>query len=57
MQEGRNKQMIIDAIEWAINVSEQIACDLIRGMGITSDELNFIGYDKNDFPALHKYTE
>lgn len=42
MKAGRNEQLIINAIEWAINVSEQATCDLIRGMEITSDELNFI---------------
>lgn len=41
----RLEELVINAIEWAIEVSEQTARDLIAGMGITSEELESIGYD------------
>ena len=47
--------LLINAIEWAVNVSEQLTEDLIRATGITSDELSAIGYDKDNFPAMHAW--
>ena len=51
----RYEELLINAIEWAVNVSEQLTEDLIRAMGITSDELSAIGYDKDNFPAMHAW--
>ena len=53
----RYETLIINALEWAINVSEQATCDLIRAMGITSEELSAIGYDEDNFPKMHGYTK
>lgn len=50
---NRYETLLINAIEWAVNVSEQHTKDIIRAMGITSDELSAIGYDKDNFPAMH----
>lgn len=49
----RLEEITINAIEWAIEVGEQTTYDLILGMGITSDELDAIGYDKENFGSLH----
>ncbi len=46
-------EILINAIEWGSNVSETVAYDLIRAIGITSDELETIGYDKQEFPLMH----
>lgn len=51
----RQEELLINAFEWAINVSEQVTHDLIRATGITSDELSAIGYDKKNFPKLHEW--
>lgn len=53
----RLEECVINAIEWAINVSEQVTYDLICGMGITSDELDAIGYDEKNFPKMHEATK
>ena len=50
----RLEDMLIDAFEWAINVSEQVTEDLIRATGITSEELTSIGYDRENFPKMHE---
>lgn len=54
---NRYETLIIFALEWAINVSEQVTCDLIRAMGITSDELSAIGYDEDNFLKMHGYSK
>jgi hypothetical protein len=53
MTKTRLEDLCIAAIEWATEHSEDISHDLIRGMGITSDELEAIGYEKENFPSLH----
>ena len=50
---NRYETLLINAIEWTVNVSEQHTKDIIRAMGITSDELSAIGYDEDNFPAMH----
>ena len=52
----RLEEIVTNALEWAIEVDEQIANDLVRGMGITSDELDAIGYDVDNFSSLHRAT-
>lgn len=52
----RLEEIAINALEWAIEVGEQTTTDLIRAMGITSDELDAIGYDKENFPSMHETT-
>lgn len=52
----RLEECLINAIEWAIQVGEQATHDLIRGIGITSDELDAIGYDAENFPEMHEAT-
>ena len=50
---NRYEILITNALEWAINVSEQHTKDLIRAMGITSEELSTIGYGEDNFPKMH----
>lgn len=50
---NRLTEMLINAIEWGSDVSETVTHDLIRAIGITSDELETIGYDKQEFPLMH----
>lgn len=57
MDNGRLEELCINALEWAIEHSEQTTHDLIRGMGITSDELEKIGYEKENFPSMHEAAE
>ncbi len=52
---NRYESLIINALEWSINVSEQSTSDLIHAMGITSDELSAIGYDEDNFPKMHRW--
>ena len=49
----RCEDLLIKAIEWTVNVSEQHTRDLLRAIGITSDELSAIGYDEENFPKMH----
>ena len=53
----RLMHMVLDAIEWAIEVSDDTTHDLLRGMGITSDELEELGYEKEEFPEMHKWVK
>ncbi len=53
---NRYENLVINAIEWAVNVSEQHTYDLIRAMGITSEELSTIGYDEDNFPKMYEWT-
>ena len=57
IDEKRMENLLIDAISWAEDTSGQITHDLLRGMGITSDELEYLGYDKETFPEMHKWVE
>ena len=52
---NRYEALLINALEWAINVSEQTTHDLIHAMGITSEELSAIGYDEDNFPEMHEW--
>ncbi|MBO4847053.1 MAG: hypothetical protein J5525_12285 [Lachnospiraceae bacterium] len=54
MDKTRSEEIIINALEWAINVSKQVTHDLIRGMGITSEELSNIGYEKESCSDMHE---
>ena len=53
MNENRLTELLINAFEWAIEVSETTTNDLIRATGITSAELEEIGYEKDNFPSMH----
>ena len=53
MNNNRLEELLINVFEWAINVSEQLSLDMVKASGITSDELNDIGYEKENFPSLH----
>ena len=53
--DGRSEELIINMIEWAIDVSADTTRDLIRASGITSEELSAIGYDVENFPELHSF--
>ena len=57
MNKERIEELLINAFEWAINVSETATHDLIRATGITSDELEDIGYEKENFPDMHAAAE
>ena len=51
----RYEEMLINAIEHAINVSKTYTRDIIRAIGITPEELEEIGYDCVNFPELHAW--
>lgn len=53
----RFEELLINAIEWAIEVGEQTTQDIIKAIEITSTELEKIGYDKKNFSDLHKYAK
>lgn len=53
MNNNRLEELLINVFEWAINVSKQLSLDMVKASGITSDELNDIGYEKENFPSLH----
>ena len=53
MNNNRLEELLINVFEWAINVSEQLSLDMVKASGITSDELNDIGYEKENFPSLY----
>jgi len=57
MDNNRTEELLINAIEWAINISEQATHDIIRAIGITSDELDTIGYDKENFHDMYEWTK
>ena len=57
MTNDRLEEMLITAIEHAVDVSEKYTCDLLRSIGITTEELEEIGYDKVNFPEMHWYIE
>ena len=54
MDDKRLEELVINALEWAIEVSEQTTRDLIVSMGITPEELDAIGYDKENFAPMHE---
>ena len=55
MTAERTEELLINSIEWAVNISEQATHDIIRAIGITSDELDAIGYDKENFSNMHTW--
>lgn len=54
---SRYEELLINSLEHAINTSEQATKDLIRAMRIMPDELDEIGYDKENFPEMHKWVK
>ena len=54
MDDKRLEELVINALEWAIEVSKQTTRDLIVSMGITPEELYTIGYDKENFASMHE---
>lgn len=57
IKEDRLENLLIKCFEWSIEVGGQHTEDLIRATGITSKELDAIGYPKDEFPELHKEAE
>ena len=57
MDEARLMHLVLNAIEWAIEVSDDTTHDLLRGMGVTSDELEELGYEKENFTEMHKWVQ
>lgn len=53
MDKERLTELLIHAFEWAIEVSETTTHDLVRATGITSAELEEIGYEKDNFLSMH----
>lgn len=49
--------MLINAFDWAFEVSEDAVHDLIRATGITSEELEDIGYERESFESMHQAVE
>ena len=57
MDKNRIEMLLINAIEWAVNVSEQSTHDILRAIGITNDELTAIGYDEENYPKMHTWVK
>lgn len=57
MDKNRIEILLINAIEWAVNVSEQSTHDILRAIGITNDELTAIGYDEENYPKMHTWVK
>lgn len=57
MDNPRLMELITNVIEWGIEVSEDTTHDLLRGMGITSEELEEIGYEQENFPKMHEWVQ
>lgn len=57
MNNERLEELLINAFEFMINKSEQDTVDLIVATGITSEELNEIGYDEDNFKSMHEACE
>ena len=49
----RMEELLINALEWAIEKNEETTIELVQHMGITSDELEAIGYEKENFETMH----
>ena len=54
MSKDRLLDLCNNTIVWADEHSRDLASDLIKGMGITSDELLELGFDKKNFSYLHE---
>ena len=57
MTKERTEELLINAFEGAINDSTRATIDLINVTGITSEELEELGYEKENFPDLHEMAE
>ena len=57
MNKNRLEELLIQAFEWTVDCSEQMTTDLVAATGITCEELNEIGYDKDNFPKMHEYAK
>ena len=50
----RLESLLISAFDWASEISDTAIHDIIRATGITSVELEAIGYEEENFPELHE---
>lgn len=55
MNNGRMEELLINALEWVIEIGDDATHDLIHNMNISSDELEEIGYEKENFPKMHEW--
>ena len=46
MDKKRLEELLIKALEWTSNCSEQMTKDMISAIGITNNELDEIGYEQ-----------
>ena len=53
----RLETLLVNILEYTVNVCPNILPDLIRVSTMSSDELTRLGYEKGDFPILHEMTE
>lgn len=55
VNKDRLETMLIAAIEHAVECSEQHTHDLLKAIGISSEELEAICYDKENYPKMHEW--
>ncbi len=55
LDRGICEMLLTNVIAWADEVSGQVAHDMLHGMGISPEQLDALGFDKNNFPKLHRW--
>lgn len=57
MEKERIEELLVKAFEHSIEVSKQATHNLINATKITSNELEEIGYEKENFPEMHEWAK
>lgn len=52
---ARLEEIIVNAMNWGLDHGETITRGLVRGSGITADELDKLGYGSDGFTAMRSY--
>lgn len=55
MTKARLEELLINIFEDAIDSSEEKTKELVSHSGITSKELESIGYERDNFPEMHTW--
>lgn len=54
MNKERSEELLVNALVYVDAVSRQYSYDFVKATGITSPELEALGFEREYYPLMHK---
>ncbi len=54
MDSARLAQLLESALDWTSQVSDQALIDVVRHIEIEEEELEYLGFDREEYPFLYR---